>query len=170
MRLLMSLLLMFTLSGCASLQDKKASWIEFKPQQNAAETLANALQQQGYISEVISDDQVQVMYDQSRYIMEPRIQSGQLSRIVVSQVYPIKAEHQNNPEIFITLSRLNTHLNCAKYIVQPGNKAAEVQSSMTFIDERVNIREVEQFMAWMQNRIRQASSLVPDDTLRMFEF
>jgi hypothetical protein len=170
MRLLMSLVLMFTLSGCASLQGKGDTWITFKAEDNAAETLAKALEGQGFITELLNDSQVEVIYDQSRYIMEPRIQTGRLSRIVVSQVYPIKAEHQNNPEIFITLSRLNTHLNCAKYIVQPGNKAAEVQSSMTFIDERLSVREVEYFMAWMQNRIRQASTLVPDDTLRMFEF
>lgn len=170
MRLLISLVLLAALSGCASLQNNHHHWIDFKPENNAAKTLANALENQGFITEVLNDRQIQVMYEHNRYIMEPRIQAGHLSRIIVSQVYAIKPEHQNNPEIFITLSQLNSHLNCAKYIVQPGNKAAEVQSSMTFIDERISLREVEYFMAWMQNRIRQASSLVPDDTLRMFEF
>jgi hypothetical protein len=158
------------LAGCAHTPQQSSAWIEFNANQPAAQTLRLALENHGYITRQRNYDQIEVEYGQGIFIMEPRIQAGRLSRIVVSQIYPIKAEYQDNPEIFITLSTLNTKLNCAKYIVLPGNQAAEVQSSMTFIDERISLREVELFMAWMQNRIKQASTLVPEDTLRMFEF
>lgn len=170
MRFIVSLFALLLLSGCALTQTTSNNWIKFNDQTPAPHTLAEALEKQGYITNILNADQIEVLYDNGRYIMEPRIQLGGLSRIVVSQVYPIKPEYRNNPEIFVTLSQLNSHLNCAKYIVLPGNKAAEVQSSITFIDDRLNIREVELFMGWMQQRIRQASSLVPNDTLRMFEF
>lgn len=170
MRFIVSLFALLMLSGCALTQTASNSWIKFEDQTPDPHVLADALEEQGYITHILNDRQVEVLYGNGRYIMEPRIQLGGLSRVVVSQVYPIKPEHRNNPEIFVTLSHLNSHLNCAKYVVQPGNKAAEVQSSITFIDDRLSMREVELFMGWMQQRIRQASSLVPDDTLRMFEF
>lgn len=170
MRFIFSLLALFILSGCAVTQTGSNNWVKFSEQATAHETLAQALEKQGYMTNVLNERQIEVFYDNHRFIMEPRIRLGGLSRIVVSQVYPIKVEHRNNPDIFITLSHLNNHLNCAKYIVQPGNKAAEVQSSITFIDDRLNMHEVELFMGWMRQRIRQASSLVPDDTLRMFDF
>lgn len=170
MRFIVSLFALLMLSGCALTQTGSNSWIKFNDQTPAHQVLAEALENQGYITNILNERQIEVLYGNGRYIMEPRIRPGGLSRIVVSQVYPIKAEHRNNPEIFVTLSHLNSHLNCAKYIVQPGNKAAEVQSSITFIDDRLSLREIELFMGWMQQRIRQASSLVPQDTLRMFEF
>ncbi|MBE0492772.1 MAG: hypothetical protein IBX48_00365 [Thiomicrospira sp.] len=170
MRFIVSLFALLMLSGCALTQTGSNSWITFNDQTPATKVLAQALENQGYITTVLNERQIEVLYDNGRYIMEPRIRLGGLSRVVVSQVYPIKTEHQTNPEIFVTLSHLNSHLSCAKYILQPGNKAAEVQSSITFIDDRLSMREVELFMGWMQQRIRQASSLVPQDTLRMFEF
>lgn len=170
MRFIVSLFALLMLSGCALTQTGSNSWIKFNEQTPPPQVLANALEKQGYITNVLNERQIEVLYGNGRYIMEPRVQLGGLSRVVVSQVYPIKPEYRNNPEIFVTLSHLNSRLNCAKYIVQPGNKAAEVQSSITFIDDRLSMREVELFMGWMQKRIRQASSLVPDDTLRMFEF
>lgn len=158
------------LIGCAHQPPQSNDWIVFSANQPPTHSLRLALENQGYVARQRNSEQIEVEYGQGTFIMEPRIQAGRLSRIVVSQIYPIKAEYQDNPDIFITLSTLNTKLNCAKYIVLPGNTAAEVQSSMTFIDERIRLREVELFMAWMQNRVRQASSLVPEDTLRMFEF
>lgn len=159
-----------SLVGCAHQPLQQNEWVTFTANQAPTQTLAEAMENNGYPARLRNNEQIEVEYANRTFIMEPRIQSGRLSRIVVSQIYPIKAEYQDNPDIFITLSTLNTKLNCAKYIVLPSNTAAEVQSSITFIDERVSMREIELFMAWMQNRVRQASSLVPEDTLRMFEF
>lgn len=170
MRLLLIVFVALTLTACANQPNRQDVTIQFNANQAPTETLARALENQGYVTKIRNERQIDVFYGERVFIMEPRITKGALSRIIVSKVYPIKAEHQNNPEIFVTLSKLNTHLTCAKYMMQPGNKAAEVQSSITFIDESVSVREVELFMAWMQNRVRHASSLVPKDTLRMFEF
>ncbi|WFE67755.1 hypothetical protein P8S54_05820 [Thiomicrospira sp. R3] len=170
MRVFASFILLVLLTSCASQPTKNQSFIQFSAQDKALAELAQALENEGYITKPINKHQLEVFYGQHAFIMEPRIRPGHLSRIIVSQVYPIKPQYINNPELFVTLSNLNTHLTCAKYIMQPGNKAAEVQSSITFIDEQVNMREVSLFMAWMLGRVQSASSLLPSGTLDMFEF
>lgn len=174
-RSLMALSLAALLSGCAHTLSpdssaKDQNWVQFSDSEAATITLANALEQSGYAISIINDQQIQVHYNRNSFTMEPRINPQGLSRIVVSQIYNIKPEHQDNPEIFIALSQLNTRLNCAKYLMLPGNEAAEVQSTMTFIHDRIEIEEIELFMAWMQSRIRQAGTLLPRDIIDMFEF
>ncbi|UQB42530.1 hypothetical protein JX580_01035 [Thiomicrospira microaerophila] len=170
MRLFAGLILLALLSACASKPTKNTGAIQFHSQEQAIATLAQALEDEGFITKPLNSQQLEVFYGNHAYIMEPRIRPNQLSRIIVSQVYPVKPQHINNPELFVTLSRLNNHLTCAKYLMQPGNKAAEVQSSITFIDEKLDIREVTLFMNWMQTSVQNASSLVPPGTLDMFEF
>jgi hypothetical protein len=170
MRVFASFILMVLLTGCASQQTKPDATLQFSSPDHAVAELAQALENEGYITKPINAHQLEVFYGQHAFIMEPRIRPDQLSRIIVSQVYAIKPQHIDNPEIFLALSHLNSNLTCAKYIMQPGNKAAEVQSSITFIDQQVNMREVSLFMAWMLGRVQNASSLLSPDTLQMFEF
>jgi len=170
MRVFAALFILALLTGCASQPTQPQTLVQFSEPDKSVAQLAQALEKEGYITKPLNAHQLEVFYGQHAFIMEPRIRPGQLSRIIVSQVYPIKPQHIDNPEIFVALSHLNTHLTCAKYIMQPGNRAAEVQSSITFIDEQVNMREVRLFMAWMLGRVQNASSLLPPDTLQMFEF
>ncbi|WP_044410170.1 hypothetical protein [Thiomicrospira microaerophila] len=170
MRVFASLFILVLLTGCASQPTQPQTLLQFSEPDKSVAQLSQALENEGYITKPLNAHQLEVYYGQHAFIMEPRIRPGQLSRIIVSQVYPIKPQHIDNPEIFVALSHLNTHLTCAKYIMQPGNRAAEVQSSITFIDEQVNMREVSLFMAWMLGRVQNASSLLPADTLQMFEF
>ena len=170
MRFILSLGLLVLLTGCQHQPTKQGESIQFSDMQTATQRLADGLEAQGFVTKPINERQIEVFYGRHAFIMEPRIRPGGLSRVIVSQIYPVKPAYYNNPEVFVTLAHLNTHLSCAKYIMQPGNKVAEVQSSITFTDERLTLREVELFMAWMQGRIRDASSLLSNETLQMFEF
>lgn len=170
MRVFASFILLVLLSGCASQQTKPETTLQFTTAENAVAELAQALENEGYITKPLNTHQLEVFYGQHAFIMEPRIRPTQLSRIVVSQVYAIKPQYIGDPDIFLALSHLNTNLTCAKYIMQPGNQAAEVQSSITFVDQQVAMREVTLFMSWMVGRVQNASALLSPDTLHMFEF
>ena len=168
-KLILTIMLAFSLFGCASMDKNSTVWIEFEKSIPPIITLDQNLQKAGYVSRRIGENQLQIEYGNATFTMEPKIRDGGLSRIIVSQIYKVKPESRHNPELFVTLSKLNSQLSCAKYIMLPGNNAAEIQSSVTFIDQKLQLRELEQFLAWLQTRIREASTLVPESTLNMFE-
>ncbi|MGC9385996.1 MAG: YbjN domain-containing protein [Hydrogenovibrio sp.] len=173
--MLVSLPLLFALSGCENLSTKPvdATHIEInlQNQTNAEATLslAKQLENNGFTVKPVSDDQLVLRYNQHNYILEPKLHPKGLSRIVVSRLFEIKPEYQSSPNLFVLVTALNRDLNFAKFSILPENHAGHVQTAITFVDEKVSLDEIKQFIAWFDDSLAEVKQMVPPEALDMIQ-
>jgi hypothetical protein len=136
---------------------------------DATDTLIKALVKEGYSVTQTDAAQFIIAYEDQKYIMEPKINQGGMSRIVVTRLFGIKKEYRDSPELFIMFVSLNRELNFAKFSMLPQNRGGQIQASITFIDEQIDTREIRLFMEWMNSSISQIKEMVPPEALHMLE-
>lgn len=135
----------------------------------ATDTLVTILQGNGLTAQKISSTQFLVRYHNHDFLMEPKIVEDGLSRIIVTRLFEIKEEYQHSPELFILVIALNRHLNFAKFSMLPENRAGQVQTAITFVDETIQILEIQKFLEWMDDSLDQIKQMVPPEALHMLK-
>lgn len=165
--------LIVSLTGCSTTPSApaKGDWVVMHNQSNqqATETLVSALRKEGYEVKQVSPAQFIVFFDHQTFIMEPKINQGSLSRIVVSRVVGIKPKFRHSVELQDMTTTLNQNLNFAKFSLMDDNKAGQVQASITFIDERIDIEEIKQFMLWLDDSLGKVREMISPEILNMIE-
>jgi len=172
-RLSLVLLTLVFLTGCDTLPHRLSTEdiINLQHQNNseATETLVTTLQNNGFTTQKISSTQLLVRYNGHDFLMEPKIVEDGLSRIIVSRLFEIKEAYQHSPELFVLVIALNRHLNFAKFSMLPENRAGQVQTAITFVDETVQILEIQKFLEWMDESLNQIKQMVPPEALHMLK-
>ncbi|MDX1795720.1 MAG: hypothetical protein R3219_03255 [Hydrogenovibrio sp.] len=164
------------LSGCSQFPKKSANPateslvnLSGKNNEEATDILVGRLLEADYEAKKVAPGQFIVYFDQHTFIMEPKLVEKGLSRIVVSRVVGIKPVYRQAPELVAVTVALNRHLNFAKFSLLPNNAAGQVQASITFIHNRVDLEEIRQFMLWMDASLNQVRHIVPPEILHMLE-
>lgn len=172
-RLSLALLTLVFLTGCDTLPHRISTDnvidLQYQNNSEATETLVTTLQNNGFTAQEISPTQLLVRYNGHDFLMEPKIIEDGLSRIIVSRLFEIKEEYQHSPELFVLVIALNRHLNFAKFSMLPENKAGQVQTAITFVDEKVQLLEIQKFLEWMDDSLNQIKQMVPPEALHMIK-
>ncbi|MDG4812604.1 hypothetical protein P8629_06240 [Hydrogenovibrio sp. 3SP14C1] len=172
-RLSLALLTLVFLTGCDTLPHRISTdnTIDLQYQNNseATETLVTTLQNNGFTAKAISPTQLLVRYNDHDFLMEPKVIEDGLSRIIVSRLFEIKEEYQHSPELFVLVIALNRHLNFAKFSMLPENRAGQVQTAITFVDEKVQLLEIQKFLEWMDDSLNQIKQMVPPEAVQMIK-
>ncbi|WP_024851887.1 hypothetical protein [Hydrogenovibrio kuenenii] len=161
------------LFGCSSTPTEssggKTIVLHNKTNLQATNILVTELRDEGYEVKQVNPTQFIVFYDNHTFIMEPKMIQGGLSRIVVSRVVGIKPKFRHSHELVAMTTVLNKKLNFAKFSLIDQNKAGQVQTSITFINETVNTEEIKQFMLWLDDSLAKVREMIAPEVLHMIE-
>uniref|UniRef100_Q31ED3 Lipoprotein n=1 Tax=Hydrogenovibrio crunogenus (strain DSM 25203 / XCL-2) TaxID=317025 RepID=Q31ED3_HYDCU len=172
-RLSLALLMLLFLTGCTTVphrfSNEEVIDLQNKNNIEATTALVKTLKEKGFTTQKISPTQFLIRYNEHDFLMEPKIVEDGLSRIIVSRLFKIKEEYQESPELFVLIIALNRHLNFAKFSMLPENRAGQVQTAITFVDETIQILEIQQFLIWMDDSLNKIKNMVPPEALHMLE-
>ncbi len=144
----MAMVILMLMTGCAATgQSQDRIDLSGKTNEQATETLLEALQAEAYQVKRAAADRLLVEYDGSHFMLQPRMLPDSLDRVVITKYYLLHPDLAQTPELLLVIGKLNQQLDFAKFIVRQEGRAIEVRGSATFVDE-ISLLELTRFMAW----------------------
>lgn len=166
MKRTMAALLLSTslLGGCASMgQSGNVLDLAGKTNEQATEALVTALTEQQYKVQRVSGQSLMVEYDNSHFMMQPKLTEDGLDRIVIAKYYVLHPELAQTPELLLLIGQLNQRMDFAKFVVIEEGRGVEVRGAATFVDT-ITIEELTRFMDWTDAGLRALREAFPQAT------
>ncbi|MBY6187978.1 YbjN domain-containing protein [Marinobacter hydrocarbonoclasticus] len=166
MKRLMAAVLFSTtlLGGCASMGNGGNN-IDMAGMTNeqATEALVTALSDQKYQVKRVSGQALMVEYDNSHFMMQPKLTDNALDRIVIAKYYVLHPELAQTPELLLLIGQLNQRMDFAKFVLIEEGRGVEVRGAATFVDT-ISVEELTRFMDWTDAGLRALREAFPQAT------
>ncbi len=154
----------FLLGGCTSLGNQ-GNLIEMAGMTNeqATEALVTALSDQKYQVKRVSGQALMVEYDNSHFMMQPKLTPDGLDRVVIAKYYVLHPDLAQTPELLLLVGQLNQGMDFAKFVLIDEGRGVEVRGAATFVDT-ISLEELTRFMDWTDAGIRALREAFPQAT------
>ncbi|MBY5994112.1 hypothetical protein [Ferrimonas balearica] len=157
-RIFVLLLSLGLLGGCASLGEQ-GTVLDLTGNTNdqATDALVTALSGEKYTVKRASAHSLMVEYDNGHFMMQPKMNTEGLDRIVITKYYVLHPDLAQTPELLLIIGQLNQGMDFAKFVLINEGTAVEVRGAATFVD-RISLQELTAFMDWTNaglNALRQ---------------
>ena len=141
-------------------KDQNQFTIETNDNEKSIEELTKFLKDNGF--SITNKSQYLLLdYNNHKFLITPKISKGNLSRLVVYNLYNIKTEYQNKKELASLILKLNAELNLATFSISKDKKHLMLQSNITFVDT-IEEKEIRKFIEYLIQGIMVTTLKNPD--------
>ncbi|ADN74316.1 hypothetical protein Fbal_0102 [Ferrimonas balearica DSM 9799] len=152
------------LGGCASLTSSGTMLdLAGKTNQEATDALVTALTDKQYKVQRVSGQSLMVEYDNSHFMMQPKLTEDGLDRIVITKYYVLHPDLAQTPELLLLIGQLNQRMDFAKFVLIEEGRGVEVRGAATFVDT-ISVEELTRFMDWTDAGLRALREAFPQAT------
>jgi hypothetical protein len=102
-----------------------------------------------------------VEYDGGKFILNPKMQEGDLSRIVVTKYYGVKTEYQGTTELLALALVLNNKFNIGQFSLSEDGDALILQGNITFVDS-IDVIEIRKFLDYFNVLLSYGYDSIPE--------
>jgi len=131
--------------------------------QQTSSEFATFLKAKAFDATLLDEKSVRVKYQNSTFILSPKVSKGGLSRIVVENRFGIESKYRGTIEILKYAIKLNQSFNVATFSV--GDPSTLVmQSSVTFVD-KLDAEEIKKFLEYINTSVLGIILTMPETIL-----